>query len=57
MGYYYKIASAYSLAISNVAGAIIAYGWYRRETWRNSDLTETKVDIDEAGIGMSADGD
>ncbi|AAV45001.1 multi antimicrobial extrusion family drug/sodium antiporters (plasmid) [Haloarcula marismortui ATCC 43049] len=46
-----------SFAVSNVAGAIIAYGWYRRGTWRDSDLTETKVDIDEAGIEMSADGD
>ncbi|MDQ2074313.1 MATE family efflux transporter [Haloarcula sp. NS06] len=46
-----------SFAVSNVAGAIIAYGWYRRGTWRDSDLTESKVDVDEAGIEISADGD
>jgi len=40
-----------------VAGALIAYGWYRRGTWRDSNLTEAKVDIDEAGVEMSADGD
>jgi hypothetical protein len=26
------------------------------ETWRDGDLTETKVDIDEAGIEMSEEG-
>ncbi|KOX92536.1 multidrug transporter MatE [Haloarcula rubripromontorii] len=46
-----------SFAVSNVAGALIAYGWYRRGTWRNSNLTEAKVDIDEAGVEMSAEGD
>ena len=46
-----------SFAVSNVAGALIAYGWYRRGTWRDSNLTEAKVDIDEAGVEMSADGD
>jgi len=46
-----------SFAVSNVAGALIAYGWYRRGTWRNSNLTEAKVDIDEAGVEMSAESD
>ncbi|KAA9395942.1 MATE family efflux transporter [Haloarcula sp. CBA1130] len=46
-----------SFAVSNVAGAIIAYGWYRRGTWRDSNLTEAQVDIDETGVEMSAEGD
>lgn len=29
-----------SFGVSNVAGAIIAYLWYRRGTWRDADLTE-----------------
>ncbi|WP_225336454.1 MATE family efflux transporter [Halomicrobium urmianum] len=37
-----------SFAISNVAGAIIAYAWYRRGTWRDGDLTEQRVDVDGA---------
>ncbi|MBO4248648.1 MATE family efflux transporter [Halomicrobium sp. IBSBa] len=39
-----------SFAISNVAGALIAYGWYRRGTWRDNDLTEDGVDLDDAGM-------
>ncbi|MXR20496.1 MATE family efflux transporter [Halobacterium bonnevillei] len=39
-----------SFAVSNVAGALIAYAWYRRGTWRESDLTESHVDLDEAGV-------
>ncbi|EMA05559.1 putative efflux protein, MATE family [Haloarcula vallismortis] len=46
-----------SFAVSNVAGALIAYGWYRRGTWRDSNLTEAKVDVDEAGVEVSAEGD
>jgi putative MATE family efflux protein len=36
-----------SFAVSNVAGAAIAYTWYRRGTWREGDLTEPTV----AGAG------
>jgi putative MATE family efflux protein len=46
-----------AFAISNVVGAIIAYMWYRRGTWRKSDLTENKVDLDETSVEMSAEGD
>jgi Na+-driven multidrug efflux pump len=46
-----------SFAISNVIGAIIAYLWYRRGTWRESDLTESRVDLDETDIERPADGD
>lgn len=34
-----------AFAVSNVAGAIIAYAWYRRGTWRTGDLTESSVDL------------
>jgi len=46
-----------SFAVSNVAGAIIAYAWYRRGTWRESDLTESKVDIDETSVETAAGDD
>jgi len=39
-----------SFAISNVAGAIIAYAWYQRGTWRGSNLTESRVDLDQTNI-------
>ncbi|WP_265111721.1 MATE family efflux transporter [Halosolutus halophilus] len=28
-----------AFAASNVVGALLAYGWYRRGTWRNADVT------------------
>jgi len=34
-----------AFAISNVAGAVIAYLWYRRGTWRTGDLTQPGVDV------------
>ena len=37
-----------AFAVSNVVGAVVAYAWYRRGTWRGADLTESKVDVDEA---------
>jgi putative MATE family efflux protein len=46
-----------AFAISNVAGATIAYAWYRRGTWRDGDLTETEVDLDDTSAEVSADGD
>ena len=38
-----------SFAISNVVGAVVAYAWYRRGTWRGGDLTDRGVagDVDE----------
>ncbi|ELY92015.1 MATE family efflux transporter [Natrinema altunense] len=44
-----------SFAISNIAGAIIAYAWYRRGTWRESDLTESKVDLGETSVEAAGD--
>jgi hypothetical protein len=29
-------------AVSNVAGGLVAYLWFKRGTWRNADLTERK---------------
>jgi len=46
-----------SFAVSNVVGAAIAYAWYRRGTWRGSDLTEPNVDLEETAVGAAADGD
>ncbi|NHN42931.1 MATE family efflux transporter [Halorubellus sp. JP-L1] len=46
-----------SFAISNVAGAIIAYAWYRRGTWRDSDLTESRVDVDDPSVEATAGDD
>jgi len=46
-----------SFAISNVVGAFIAYAWYRRGTWRESDLTESKVDLDETSVETAAGDD
>ncbi|GAB3418030.1 MATE family efflux transporter [Haloparvum alkalitolerans] len=37
-----------AFAVSNVAGALIAYAWYRRGTWREGDLTEPDVVDDDA---------
>ncbi|WP_222913110.1 MATE family efflux transporter [Natrinema sp. SYSU A 869] len=39
-----------SFAVSNVAGAAIAYAWYQRGTWRTGDLTESAVGIDDTGV-------
>jgi len=48
-----------SFAVSNVVGAAVAYGWYRRGTWRDGDLTETGPDVEpgEAGVEQPAGGD
>jgi putative MATE family efflux protein len=32
-----------AFAVSNVLGALLAYGWYQRGTWREADLTEKPV--------------
>jgi Na+-driven multidrug efflux pump len=39
-----------SFAVSNVAGAIIALAWYRRGTWRESELAESKVELTETSV-------
>jgi putative MATE family efflux protein len=36
-----------SFLISNVAGAVIAYVWFQRGTWRSSDASEPRVDIED----------
>jgi len=46
-----------SFAVSNVAGAAIAYAWYRRGTWREGDLTEEQVDVADGPAEPSAGGD
>ncbi|MGQ3413753.1 MATE family efflux transporter [Natrinema sp. LN54] len=46
-----------SFAVSNVAGAVIAYAWYQRGTWREGDLTESAVDIEDTGVEVSATDD
>ncbi|WP_353635458.1 MATE family efflux transporter (plasmid) [Halobacterium sp. NMX12-1] len=46
-----------SFAISNVAGAIIAYAWFQRGTWRTADLTESNVDVDNPAVDVSATDD
>ncbi|MFB6132367.1 MAG: MATE family efflux transporter [Halanaeroarchaeum sp.] len=42
-----------SFAISNVLGAIVAYAWYQRGTWREGDLTEDAIDPEEATLRAS----
>ena len=42
-----------AFAVSNVAGAAIAFGWYMRGTWRDVDLTDNRV----AGPGPGGDSD
>ncbi|WP_121823103.1 MATE family efflux transporter [Halostella salina] len=46
-----------SFAVSNVVGAAVAYAWYRRGTWREGDLTESRVDLDDPSTSTSAGGD
>jgi putative MATE family efflux protein len=36
-----------SFLISNVAGAVIAYVWFQRGTWRSSSASDPRVDIEE----------
>jgi putative MATE family efflux protein len=46
-----------SFVVSNIAGATVAYLWFRRGTWREADLTEegTPADLDETLIDGEAD--
>ena len=46
-----------SFAVSNVVGATLAYAWYRRGTWRDSDLTESTVDVDTSRREVSSTDD
>ena len=46
-----------AFAVSNVVGAVVAYAWYRRGTWRESTLTESKVDVEEPTLERPAKGD
>jgi putative MATE family efflux protein len=46
-----------SFAVSNVVGATVAYAWYRRGTWRGSDLTERRVDVEAADAEKAVDVD
>lgn len=46
-----------SFAISNVIGAIIAYAWYQRGMWRNANLTESNVDVEDPAVDISATDD
>ena len=46
-----------AFAVSNVAGAVIAYAWYQRGTWRDGDLTESKVDVDGTETDSPVGGD
>jgi Na+-driven multidrug efflux pump len=37
-----------AFAVSNVVGAVVAYAWYQRGTWRGADLTESGAANPEA---------
>lgn len=44
-----------AFAVSNVLGALLAYAWYKRGTWRDGDLTEDRVDVEDASGAVSDD--
>ncbi|SFS97485.1 MATE family efflux transporter [Halostagnicola kamekurae] len=46
-----------AFALSNVIGAGVAYAWYQRGTWREGDLTESKVDLEEPQTTVTGDDD
>ncbi|ALG81944.1 MATE family efflux transporter [Halanaeroarchaeum sulfurireducens] len=46
-----------AFAISNVAGAVIAFLWYRRGSWREKDLTNSQPPQEKPRIETPADGD
>ncbi|WP_122089325.1 MATE family efflux transporter [Halalkalicoccus subterraneus] len=41
--------------ISNVLGGIIAYLWFKRGTWRTSDLTDSEIGFGETSSGSVTD--
>jgi putative MATE family efflux protein len=46
-----------AFAVSNVAGAAIAYLWYARGGWRDADLTEGPGPRGPRGVSTDADGE
>ena len=46
-----------AFAVSNVAGAAIGYGWYRRGRWRDADITEGPNARGPRGVSTDADGE
>jgi len=48
-----------SFAVSNVIGAVVAYAWYRRGTWRSGDLTDRSAagDVDEPVVAAESTDD
>ncbi|MDL0130641.1 MATE family efflux transporter [Halobacterium salinarum] len=46
-----------SFAVSNVIGAIIAYAWYRRGTWRDTGVVDATTAQDDTGVEQSAQTD
>jgi Na+-driven multidrug efflux pump len=46
-----------AFAVSNVAGAAIAYLWYARGGWRDADLTEGPGPRGPHGVSTDADGE
>jgi len=46
-----------AFAISTVAGATIAYAWYRCGSFSDAATTEIEVDLDDTSAEVSADGD
>jgi hypothetical protein len=43
--------------VSNVVGAVVAYAWFKRGTWREADLTDEQFQErpGEAGAGAGDD--
>ena len=46
-----------AFAVSNVAGAAIGYGWYRRGQWRDADITEGPDARGPRGVSTDAEGE
>jgi putative MATE family efflux protein len=40
----------YAFAVSNVAGALVAWLWFRRGTWREGDVTDPGTEGADAGV-------
>jgi putative MATE family efflux protein len=36
--------------VSNILGALIAFGWYRRGTWRGADITDEPSPVSASGV-------
>jgi putative MATE family efflux protein len=46
-----------SFAVSNIAGAIIAYTWYRRGTWRENNVSRSKEVVGETSVEAASGND